>query len=255
MLCYHAVSDSWRSPLAVTTAQLDAQLGLLAERGFRGITFSEAVEERGRGRRVAITFDDGYRSVARLAQPILARHGMPATVFLPTDFVGREEPMSWPGIDEWLDRPQASELVPVSWEEAGGLAAAGWEIGSHSRTHPHLTRLGDEQLSSELAESRAECERRLGLPCRSLAFPYGDTDQRVMRAAASAGYAAAAGLSSRIEQPWRLNWPRVGVYPVDGERSFRLKISRPMRRLQRSRLWSSLEPVVGALRGGASAVA
>jgi hypothetical protein len=104
-----------------------------------------------------------------------------------------------------------------------------------------LTEVDDEELARQLTESRNECERRLGVPCESLAYPYGDLDARVAEAAMAAGYSAAAALAPS-ERPSSYRWPRVGVYQVDDELTFRLKIARPMRRLQRSHAWS----VIGA---------
>lgn len=248
VLCYHAVSADWDAPLAVTPEQLDAQLQYLADQGFRAVTFSDAVLGREKGKLVAITFDDGYRSVAQVAKPILDSHGMIGTVFVPTSFIGAERPMSWPGIDHWLDGPNADELTPMSWEEAEKLIGAGWEIGSHTCSHPQLTKLDDAQLRKELAESQLECERRLGISCESLAFPYGDVDERVSEAAMAAGYSAAAALSVRASQPSPYRWPRADVYRIDSGRSFRLKVSRPIRRLRRSRMWKLLSVVVRLFR-------
>jgi peptidoglycan/xylan/chitin deacetylase (PgdA/CDA1 family) len=249
VLCYHAVSTSWDAPLSVTPGQLDAQLSHLSARGYRAVTFAEALGGAASGRRVAITFDDGYRSVLRLAQPVLEAHGMAAaTLFVPTDFIGIEQPMSWPGIDRWLRGPHAAELVPISWDEAGQLAAAGWEIGSHTCSHPRLTELDDERLRTQLEDSRAECEQRLRRPCESLAFPYGAFDRRVSEAARAAGYAGAAALAAGPGRPSRHCWPRVGVYHVDGDRSFRMKVSPAARRLRRSRGWAALDPLLRVVR-------
>ncbi|MBW8059332.1 MAG: polysaccharide deacetylase family protein [Solirubrobacterales bacterium] len=248
VLCYHAVSEDWRAPLAVTPGDLDAQLSHLRKRGYRGVTFAEAIAGPGGGMRVAVTFDDGYRSVVRLAQPILEAHGLPATLFLPTDFVGTERPMGWPGIDRWLDGPHADELTPVSWEEARALVESGWEVGSHTCSHPRLTSLDDDRLKAELEGSRAECEQQLGRPCESLAYPYGDVDPRVMEAAMAAGYSAAAAVTAEVGAPAPYRWPRVGVYQVDGGRSFKLKVSRPLRRLQRSHAWGLLDAAVRPVR-------
>lgn len=248
VLCYHAVSADWEAALAIPPGQLDAQLDHLAARGYRGVTFAEAVAGREAGRRVAITFDDAYRSVLRLAKPALDAHSMPATVFVPTDFPGAERPMSWPGIDRWLGVAPPHELTPLSWEELRGLSAEGWEVGSHTRSHPRLTGVGDAELAAQLAESRAECERRLERPCESLAYPYGDVDERVMEAAMAAGYAAAADLGANPGPPSPYRWPRVGVYRADGRRAFRLKMSRPLRRLQDSRAWPILEAGIRPFR-------
>ena len=159
------------------------------------MTFTEAVGGDVSGKVVAITFDDGYRSVFELAQPILKRFGMPGTVFVPTDFLGREQPMQWPGIDHWSGGEHQHELMPMSWEQARELIDQGWEIGSHTKSHPRLTEISDEALESELRESRLECEHKLGVECRSLAFPYGNHDARVVAAAETAGYSSLAALS------------------------------------------------------------
>jgi len=226
VLCYHAVSDDWPSPLAVSPRQLERQLGLLVRRGYRGATFERAVTAPPASRTLAVTFDDGYRSVFTHARPVLERLGLPGTVFVPTDLIGRHTLLRWPGIDQWIGGPHEDELVGMSWDELGSLHAAGWEIGSHTCSHPRLSRLDDRELRRELQDSRRACEERLGR-CLTLALPYGDGDARVLPAAVEAGYAAVAGLPSRrASSP---GWPRVGVYPADGLGRFRIKVARPVR--------------------------
>ena len=90
---------------------------------------------------------------------------------------------------------------------------------------------------AELVESKATVEERLGRDCVTLAYPYGDYDERVVAAAGAAGYAAAGTLPARLPPARPLAWPRLGVYHGDDERRFRLKVSRVMRRLRGSRLW------------------
>lgn len=238
VLCYHAVSREWDAALSVTPERLESQLSHLRARGYRAMRFSEAVLGRARGRVVAVTFDDGYRSVLTHAKPILDRLGWPATLFVPTDYVGSDEPMSWPGIDQWVGGPFEQELMPLSWSELRALQEAGWEIGSHTCSHPHLTRLGDTQLRSELANAKGVCERELGGPCASLAYPYGDVDDRVVAAARAVGYHTGAALPERHHDPHPLRWPRVGVYFADDDRRFLRKQSRALRLLQRTLLWT-----------------
>jgi peptidoglycan/xylan/chitin deacetylase (PgdA/CDA1 family) len=123
-------------------------------------------------------------------------------------------------------------------DQLGELAEAGWEIGSHTCTHPHLDRVSDDaQLRAELVESKATVEERLGRDCATLAYPYGEYDERVIAAAEAAGYAAAGTLPARLHPARPLAWPRVGIYRGDDERRFRLKVSRVMRKLRGSRLW------------------
>ncbi len=247
VLSYHAVSERWPAALSVTPARLEAQLGLLVERGYAGRTFAEAVRETQSGRVLAVTFDDGYRSVLDHALPILSRLGLPATVFVATNFPGGG-PMAWPGIDRWLGTEHEHELQPLSWEELRRLQDAGWEIGSHACSHPYLSRLDDAELERELGASRRRLETELGRPCRSLAYPYGDHDDRVVRAAAAAGYEAAGTVPRRWTTPAALAWPRVGVYHGNGMTAFRAKVSPAGRRLRRSRAWASLDGVVRGMR-------
>lgn len=238
ILCYHAVSPDWPAPLSVTPRQLEDQLALLVGRGFTGATFDDLVHDsRAAGRRLVVTFDDAYRSVLTRAYPILERLGLPATVFAPTGWVGTERPMRWPGIDHWLAGPHESELVPLSWEELDRLAEAGWGIGSHTHSHQKLTSLGDSALERELHDSRLICEHRLGRPCHSVAYPYGDTDDRVLNAARAAGYRGGVGLGHSLRHEDSLEWPRVGVYHGDDSRRFWLKVWRPLRWLRASRAW------------------
>jgi peptidoglycan/xylan/chitin deacetylase (PgdA/CDA1 family) len=233
VLCYHAVSERWTA---------------LVERGYRGATFSEAVTSPPAPRTVAVTFDDGYRSVLERAQPIMSRLGLVGTVFVVTGSVGSERPLSWPGVDHWIGTEHERELVPLAREELGQLLEAGWEVGSHTRTHPHLTTLDDGELESELRGSREDCERLLGRPCDSLAYPYGDCDERVVVAAGRAGYRVAGALSSRLRAARPLEWPRIGIYYGDDDRRFRAKASPAIRRLRATSAFGAADRLRKALR-------
>lgn len=249
LLCYHAISTDWESPLTVTPDRLRQHLQRLRARGFEAVTFTEAATERRDGRRVAITFDDGCRSVYELAYPILAEFGMVATVFVPTAYIGQPAPMSWPGIEGYASGEHADELIAMNWDQARELADAGWEIGSHTRSHPRLVNLDDRQLIDELAGSKADCEDRLGRPCTSIAYPYGDVDQRVAAASGRAGYAAGAALmySEAPESPLSLR--RVGVHQPDGPFPFGLKTSPLVRRVWRTRAWKAIGWAIARVRG------
>jgi peptidoglycan/xylan/chitin deacetylase (PgdA/CDA1 family) len=241
VLCYHAVSERWPAELSVTPAALREHLGWLVERGYRGVTFADAVLGPLDGRRVAVTFDDAFGSVGSLAAPILAELGLVATVFVPTAFPGEGRPLAWDGTDRWLGTEFEAELRPLSWRGLGELVEAGWEVGSHTRSHPRLSQVDDARLAAELRGSRQDCERELGRPCRTLAYPYGDHDDRVVEAARAAGYEAAGTLPSRLRAGGPLRWPRVGVYHRDDGRRFARKASRGWRRLRASPAWSLLE--------------
>ncbi len=247
ILCYHAVSEDWPTEFAVPPARLDAQLRFLRRRGYRPATLSAALRAPAAGKAVAVTFDDAYRSVIERALPVLSRHGAPATVFAPTAYVGGGERMDWSAMSKWARTPFAPELECMSWDDLRALAAAGWEIGSHSRTHPDLTALGEAELDAELAGSRAACEEAIQRPCTSLAYPFGAHDRRVAAGARAAGYEAAVTLDGRIAIPPQslfsagarvdmLGLLRAGVYRRDGWARFLAKTSPSARRARSSGL-------------------
>jgi peptidoglycan/xylan/chitin deacetylase (PgdA/CDA1 family) len=242
VLCYHACSDRWPASLAVPAASLRAQLEFLVEHGYRGATFSEAVTKPPHDRTIAVTFDDAFLSVLEHAVPVLSSLGLPGTVFAVTDFADSGRDLCWPGIEQWRGGPYDAELRGLTWDALRDLAGRGREIGSHTCSHPHLTRLDDAALARQLRRSRAACERELGRACTSLAYPYGDVDERVVAAAMSAGYMAGAGLPARPRPPSALTWPRVGVYNIDSTRRFRLKVSPAVRLLRRALVRVSAPP-------------
>ena len=243
VLCYHALSPTWPAALSIDPDAFERQLGRLAGRGYRGATLRQAIEDPPAERTVAVTFDDAYVSVVDRAQPILDRLGWPASVYVPSAWPGRDAPMAWPGIDGWLGGPHEHELACMSWDQLRALCDHGWEVGSHTRTHPRLPELDDGRLDEELAGSRADCEAGLGAACDTLAYPYGAVDERVVEAAGRAGYTYAVSLPRRIHAPRPLCWPRVGVYHVDGDHAWRwrMKTSPAIRRLRTARAWGAID--------------
>jgi peptidoglycan/xylan/chitin deacetylase (PgdA/CDA1 family) len=235
------------APLGVSEAALAEQLAFLKQRNYVGLTFSECERSRTEGslppRAVVITFDDGYRSTSK-AKPILDAAGFPATVFVVTGFVDSGEPLFWHGLDS-LD---ANERFPLSWADLERLADDGWEIGSHTVTHPLLSNLDDRLVTRELEVSRAAIERRLG-ECDTLAYPYGWPDNRIASAAARAGYRAACTLTGAHVFDGPFLRPRVGLGIHDTGLRLRLKLSpqglalrrgpsaRIARKLHRRRPW------------------
>ncbi|MGB9185686.1 MAG: polysaccharide deacetylase family protein [Solirubrobacteraceae bacterium] len=236
VLCYHALSATWSADLSVTPQAFERQLTSLATAGWTFTGFSEALRRPPEQRTVAVTFDDAFLSVKTYAAPVLKALGVPATVFVPTDYVSRGAPLAWEGLDHWHSTPDAHELTPMSWDDLGELAEAGWEIGSHTRTHAHLTTLDEETLTTELGQSREECAARTGRLTTSVAYPYGDVDERVVASARRTGYEAAAALEWPSSKSSSLRYPRVGIYHVDSWPRFRLKTGR----LSRTRYGSML---------------
>jgi peptidoglycan/xylan/chitin deacetylase (PgdA/CDA1 family) len=240
VLCYHAISEQWPAVLATSPDRLEAQLRRLLERGGIGTTFREAMAGDATPHHIAVTFDDACRSVSSLAFPILRDLGLQGTVYVPTDFVGSDEPMAWPGISRWKGTRFEDELLCLDWGRLEKLADAGWEIGSHTRSHPKLSEVSDDELAEQLVSSRELLAERVG-GGQTIAYPYGDQDARVRAAAQGAGYEAAAGLRPGPRSRWC--WPRVGIYPADKRGRFALKTARVVRRARASHLAGLLDSV------------
>ena len=132
--------------------------------------------------------------------------------------------MGWDGYDTWLGTRYESELLCLGWDDLNSLVERGWEVGSHTCSHPHLSELTDEaEIARQLTESKAICEERIGCECRSLAYPYSHFDDRSVRAAAAAGYRTATTVPRVPSELLPLIWPRVGVSRGDGVRDVRMR--------------------------------
>lgn len=115
---------------------------------------------------VVLTFDDGFKNFYSEAYPVLGEHNFKATVFLVTGFCGDHN--DWEGNPKGLPR---SEIL--DWKQIREMDADGIEFGSHTRTHPDLTRLSAEQMKGEILDSKAEISDQLGRDASTFAYPYG----------------------------------------------------------------------------------
>ena len=115
-------------------------------------------------RTVAITFDDCYRDNLEAAW-VLKEHELPATFFVPTSYVGSEEPFPW---DRHLPRQPN-----LTWADLRLMADMGFEIASHTVSHPSMGSIGREQAVREMVESRQIIEKEIGQPVRWFAYPFG----------------------------------------------------------------------------------
>lgn len=176
ILTYHSIDDSG-SVISTAPEVFRRQMRQIHESSFAVISLAELVEATREcrplpQRSLIITFDDGYRNVYSAALPVLRQYGFTATVFLVTDYCGRNN--DWPG--------QGREIRPMpllSWAEAAEMRQAGLEFGSHTATHPDLTRVSDEQAAEELKRSKTAIELHLGAEPVTIAYPYGKYDARV----------------------------------------------------------------------------
>lgn len=156
------------------------------------------------GSYVAITFDDAFRSVRTNALPELLSRGFPATIFVPVDFLGQK-----PG---WEIRAGVNEEV-MTCDELRSLPEL-IELGSHSLSHPHLTRIDGARLREEVDTSRHKLAELLGSDVSLLAFPYGEYDDRVVDTCSEAGYERVFGIDPWPADPAGADFVR-GRVPVD----------------------------------------
>ena len=219
VLAYHAVGDCppeddphglWVSPRA-----FERQLDVLS--GARQVVpLADVVA--GRVRRgapaVAITFDDAYRCVLEEAVPRLARLGLPATVFVPTAFVGDR--------NRW-DEPTARDLPIMTADELASLRSQGVAVESHGHRHRLLEHASVEEATEDLAASVAALRDLLGREPRHLAYPFTTGSPGAQEAARRLGFEAAFSIDRRDEGP--LARGRVPVTPLDGHRAFAFKTS------------------------------
>lgn len=134
-------------------------------------------------RGVALTFDDGMRSVFMNALPVIREHQVPAHLFLTTGAVG--------GDNRWPTQPDdAPRYEMLNWGEVEALHAAGVYIESHTHNHPDLRQLSEMEIREECDTADTIIEHRLGRLPRYFAYPYGYISD-VARSVTARRYAAA----------------------------------------------------------------
>ncbi len=225
ILCYHTVERDWDSPLAITPERFARHGGwLVRHRAVADLASAvEHVDRLGRLPRgmVALTFDDGLSGIYRYAFPVLVRHRLPATVFV----VAKMLDGGGTAVD-WVDDPPTAPLTALTCEQMLEMQAAGVRFGSHGLSHRVLTELSEEECVRELRASRELLETLLSRRIRYLAYPHGEHDERVWKAARRAGFDLAFTLPEGPERCSRLAIPRVGVYRDNGLVSLAVKTCR-----------------------------
>lgn len=178
ILTYHSIDESG-SAISVSRQAFERHVRWLGSGAVRVTSLEELMTVTDDCDAVAITFDDAFESVAAIAAPLLREHGLPATVFVVTEHVGRTN--AWGG--------RASPGIPtmslLDWPSLARLAEDGLSLGAHSRTHPDLTTVDLETVRDEIAGSVATLERETGTRPSCFAYPYGRVNAAVADVAAS----------------------------------------------------------------------
>jgi peptidoglycan/xylan/chitin deacetylase (PgdA/CDA1 family) len=246
VLCYHGVrADDWPDrtmafeQLHVRASELEAHCRVVRDycdpislADWRLATAGDQPLPR---RPVLLTFDDGYRTAFIIARPILRRYELPAAFFVCTDLVEQRTPAWYDAVaraageaeaerlkarpfGEWREaRDRWSQAIedddphaPLTVSEVSALAETrGFEIGSHTASHPILARASVEEQRDEIARSKACLEAWTGRSVRAFAYPNGrprvdytaETVAIVRELGFDAAFTTRAGFATRAEPP------------------------------------------------------
>ncbi len=193
ILAYHKIGEppagGWTTWSYVPEATFMSQLRTLLDHGYSVIdagAFLNGLEDPASlpNRAALLTFDDGYASMLNVAEPWLAQSGLPAVLFVPTNYVGGSNR---------FDRGTEPEEAMCTWDQLRELQHRGISIQSHGVSHRAFSELTEAERTAELRDSKSHLEEALDAPVEVFAYPYGDcgTDPRTVdEAMAGAGYRA-----------------------------------------------------------------
>ena len=228
ILFYHRVADEHPNGWTMSTRSFAKQIDWLRAR-FELVSLAEGQARIAAGRNrvptACITFDDGYADNMRFAVPLLLRHKIPFTYFVSTSHVlgGRPFPH---------DVSCGQPLAPNTPAQLRRLAAAGVEIGAHTRRHVDLGgELTTDELAEEIVGCKWELEDAIGRDVRYFAFPYGlhaNLSTAAFHVAFEAGY---EGVCSAY-----------GGYNFPGDDPFHLRRFHADPELTRFRNWLTVDP-------------
>jgi peptidoglycan/xylan/chitin deacetylase (PgdA/CDA1 family) len=199
--------------LHVTPRMFRFQMWYLKSAGFKVVSLDEILSfingKNFNEKLVAITFDDGYQDFYDNAFPVLKTYKFPSTVFLVSDLVGKKN----------LWDSQGRERL-LHWDSILEMKDAGVVFGSHSKSHPFLSRLSEKELGDEIKGSKFLLEEKLKNSVDFFCYPNGDYDNRVLETVHTSGYKGAVttnrGLIHRNDSPFEMtrSFIRYNTHPV-----------------------------------------
>lgn len=237
VLIYHRVGGGSDSAVDLPVDDFDAQMAHLAEH-HRVITLDQAVRELtgpatgwGSGAApaaddvagtpgVVITFDDGTTDFADHVVPTLERHGVPATLYVATEFVDTGTEFPW-------DAP------PATWSALRDTLTTGLvTIGSHTHSHWLLDRLAPEHIAADLDTSIDLIGSNLGVTAEHFAYPKALPGSPAAEIEIRKRFRSAALAASRVNRPGRTDLHRLWRTPIqtgDGFEFFTAKAAGGLR--------------------------
>lgn len=228
ILTYHSIDESG-SVISTATDIFQTQMKLLADANYNVISLNELTRiltagERLPAKTAVLTFDDGFQNFYSQAFPILEQYGFKATVFLVTDYCDKYN--DWAG-----NPPELPRSKVLSWEEIREMDRFGIEFGSHTRSHPDLTKLPVNQIKSEMSGSKRAIEDALGRKVETFAYPFGKHNVEIKQIAKE-NFTAACSTNLGKVRPnsdfFSLN--RLDSYYLKNPRLFGMLSSKPFDR-------------------------
>lgn len=206
VLAYHLVDGGTGGPVDLPRATFVAHLDHLVASA-RVVALCDA-DPSGPPDQVVLTFDDAYLNFHDVIWPLLHERGLPATLYVPIDYVDGGSPPI-----------RGTTLPPCTWDQLRAMAAGGLDIGSHTCSHPDLRTVDPAGLEREIVASRQLLEDRVGVPVRTFCYPRG-LHTRAARSAVQRAYqlgVVGGGRKYRPGTPLH-SVPRVSLrrdHPVD----------------------------------------
>ena len=167
ILTYHSIDDSG-SAISCSREAFLRHVAWFSSAQVPVVSIPELLEMPDSADGLSITFDDGFQNFGDFAAPRLLALGVPVTVFAVTDRVGHS--------NAWSGTSDIPRLPLLTWEQLAALHGAGVQIGSHTRTHPDLTRLSPAAMRDEIHGSADVIEANIGAHPSVFAYPYGSVD-------------------------------------------------------------------------------
>lgn len=180
VLCYHSFNSEGGHSLSFD--EFKEQIQLMQKQGFKLTPVSKAITTED----IGLTFDDGDKSVYKLAYPFLKKKGIKGTLFVSTAYIGKK------GF--------------LSWQELKNMYKSGWEVQSHGVLHPHLYKRYpsetekeyEKRIGQEIYQSKKKIESKLKQKVDYFAYPYGMGNELIRKIGKKIGYKHFVNAENRL---------------------------------------------------------